>query len=201
MINDVIVIDDIVSKNYQDLIEKETYLNLEMPWYYAPSITKRIQPGHRMVNDSDGWGHSFYHCEKGGSRSPLSNLLLPLMYEACAKINFSPKELLFGRVFRTTPIVRDALGPIENNLLHVDSTEPHLVVLYYVNDADGDTVITRTTYDQVSQDDINRIVPPPAIVDRVTPKKGRCVLFDGKFYHASTNPTKNHRVIVNFDVV
>ncbi len=201
MINDVVVIDDVVSKNYQDLIEKETYLNLEMPWYYAPSITKRIQPGQRIPNDSDGWAHAFYHSEQGGARSQLSNLLVPLMYEATAKINFTPTQLLIGRVFRTVPMLKDRLSPVEHNLFHVDMTAPHLVVLYYVNDADGDTVITRTSYEQVSQDDANRIYPAPEIVDRVTPKKGRCVLFDGRFYHASTNPTTNHRVIVNFDVI
>lgn len=195
MINDVIIIDDVVSKNYQDVIEKETILNLHMPWYYSPSITKRINPGESMPGDSDGWSHSFFHCEKGGSTSVLSNLLIPLMYEATSKINFVPKELLFGRIFMTTP-----KNFTTHNLLHVDTIEPHLVILYYVNDSDGDTVLTKNTYQQYTQDEINNLNPPAEIVWRVSPKKGRCVLFDGKFYHASTNPTKNNRCIINFDV-
>ena len=57
--------------------------------------------------------------------------------------------------------IKDA--PLHNNM-HTDMKCPHTVCLYYVNDADGDTFFF----------DKNR-----EIVDRVTPKKGSMVVFDG----------------------
>jgi hypothetical protein len=35
---------------------------------------------------------------------------------------------------------------------------------------------------------------------RVTPKRGRAVLFDGSRYHCSSQPTIGYRTIINFDL-
>jgi hypothetical protein len=40
----------------------------------------------------------------------------------------------------------------------------------------------------------------PEIIKRVSPKKGRVVLFNGNRYHSSSGPTKDVRVIINFNV-
>jgi len=76
-------------------------------------------------------------------------------------------------------------APLHNNM-HVDMKLPHVVVLYYVNDADGDTFFFNNSRE---------------IVDRVTPKKGRAVVFDGLTLHASSMPTKNHRISLNLGYV
>ena len=200
MINDIIIIDDFISETYQDKIAQETLYNPDFPWYFAASITKKIPLDQKMEHDSHGFGHMFYK-KQTGSISAITNLLIPLRYQACDKINFKFNELYWGRVFLTFPNVQDIFQK-KYNLLHVDADIPHLVCLYYVNDADGDTVITtNATYPQFSQDEVNSLIPPAQITHRVTPKKGRVVLFDGKFYHASTNPTKDRRCIVNFDII
>lgn len=198
MINDIIVIDDVIGKNYQDLIEQETVLNLDFPWYYAPSITKKTTARESIPEDSDGWGHSFWNLKKGGSHSKITDLILPIVYQATSHINFPIKEILWGRVFLTFPRNTDILQK-SHNLLHVDDLVPHLVCLYYVNDSTGNTVISNATYEQYGQDEIHAVKPP--IVKEVTPKKGRCVLFDGRYYHASTNPIAGRRCIINFDVI
>ena len=38
------------------------------------------------------------------------------------------------------------------------------------------------------------------IIKEITPKKGKCVLFNGKHYHASSNPVEGNRCIINFNV-
>ena len=78
-----------------------------------------------------------------------------------------------------------ANAPLHNNM-HVDMKIPHTVILYYVNDADGDTFFF----------DRNR-----EIVDRITPKRGRMVVFDGNTLHASSMPTKDHRISLNIGYV
>ena len=63
---------------------------------------------------------------------------------------------------------------------------PHMVALYYVNDADGDTFFF----------DRNR-----EVINRVTPKKGRMVVFDGLTLHASSMPSKDYRISLNLGYV
>ena len=67
---------------------------------------------------------------------------------------------------------------------HIDMEREHKVLLYYVIDSDGDTVFFN------KKNKINK---------RVTPKKGRAVLFDGSIWHSAYKPKKNLRCIINFD--
>ena len=82
---------------------------------------------------------------------------------------------------------------------HIDLANfKHLVILYYVTDADGETVI----YD-------NQFVENEKIPNfedlkekqRVMPKQGRVVCFDGYYWHTSQQPSKGTRCIINYNVV
>jgi len=69
---------------------------------------------------------------------------------------------------------------------HKDHYTNHIVVLYYVIDSDGDTLFFNKEGD---------------IINRVSPKKGRCVIFDGDILHASQNPIKSKdRIVINIDL-
>lgn len=68
---------------------------------------------------------------------------------------------------------------------HVDQTRPHIVILYYCNDSDGDTFF----FDRDHK----------TIIDRVSPKKNRMVVFDGMIPHASSYPTTPYRVTINLN--
>jgi hypothetical protein len=197
MINDIIVIDDAISKSYQDLIEQSIVENLEFPWYFSPAITttESFQNDPMKKKDTTGWAHKFFDVESNGKTSFIADLLMPLMHEACGKIRFYPTKLLQGRIFSLTP----ALDKIQH-IWHVDLLDPHLVCLYYVNDSTGPTIIsaesvvTRKSRFISADTDLK-------IAKKVDPKKGRIVLFDGRLYHAPTNPEDGRRVIINFDIV
>jgi hypothetical protein len=78
---------------------------------------------------------------------------------------------------------------------HVDFPNPHMVLLYYVNDSDGDTVIFDQKYDdgEVSMLTVNRTVKPRA---------GSAIIFDGLTYHSSSSP--NHaekRIVLNINFI
>lgn len=69
---------------------------------------------------------------------------------------------------------------------HIDDESPHLVFIYYVNDSDGDTHV----YDG------------DRLVERVSPRKGRGLLFDGGLFHSSSSPVENRfRLVVNFNIL
>ena len=38
------------------------------------------------------------------------------------------------------------------------------------------------------------------IIKRISPKKGRALVFNGNRYHSSSGPTKDIRCIINFDI-
>lgn len=68
---------------------------------------------------------------------------------------------------------------------HVDCYFPHYVLLYYVNDSDGDTILFK-----------NR-----EIWKRVSPKKNRLLMFNHKMLHASSHPIEAiARVVLNYNI-
>ena len=66
----------------------------------------------------------------------------------------------------------------------------HLVALYYVCDSDGDTII----YNEREK------LGTYTIKQKVTPKQGRIVLFDGSLYHTAEQPLNNVRCVVNYNL-
>lgn len=66
---------------------------------------------------------------------------------------------------------------------HVDRYTPHTVLIYYVNDADGDTIVFEDNKEVC-----------------ISPEKGKYIIFDGKYKHCGTSPTlSNHRLVINFN--
>ena len=82
---------------------------------------------------------------------------------------------------------------------HVDMVAPHFVMLYYVRDSDGDTIIynEKTKFDGCAPDPKMNYT----IKKKVSPKQGRVVLFDGRHYHTAEQPNHNLRCIVNYDLI
>jgi hypothetical protein len=82
------------------------------------------------------------------------------------------------------------------HLPHVDILDPHKVLLYYVNDSDGDTFMFNEKYTPGDEE-----VPLDYTLNqRVTPKKNRAIVFDGLTYHNSSKPVKNtSRYVINID--
>jgi hypothetical protein len=92
---------------------------------------------------------------------------------------------------------------LENHMPHIDSFFPHWNAIYYVNDSDGDTIIFNETNDTYhsGQTDIDKSLSGKfTIKRRVTPKKGKVLIFEGKYYHTSSWPTVNKcRSVINMN--
>tara|TARA_B100000073_G_scaffold343829_1_gene349436 strand:- start:1677 stop:2003 length:327 start_codon:yes stop_codon:yes gene_type:complete len=86
-------------------------------------------------------------------------------------------------------------------LPHIDSYVPDSWnVVYYIDESDGDTVIynerTLNDYDYQKYLDKDSFTE----CERVSPKKGRAVMFKGDMFHASTTPSTNWRPVVNINI-
>ena len=190
MINEIKVIDNVIPKSYQDILENTLIKNNgSFPWYFMNNLTK----SNFDSNDIYGFIHVYNNFRTNYS-SEYFNLLLPFMHQACEKIDFNIQKIYLGRSFLTLPALMQ-----QNSLWHTDLEDiDHLVFLYYVNDSDGDTLFSNLTNKEITASEIkNKDVE---VIKNISPKKGRGVFFNGNIYHASTNPTNGPRCVINFDL-
>ena len=178
------VIDNVISEKYSELIFDEF---AKLPWTFVPDISF----GSQAKRNVPGFSHSFYlheefnNKEKKTIQSEKYSLIQPLLLEAFNKLNFNAN---LNNVFRSRArltLDRPELSEqdrIDN--IHVDYKIPHLVLIYYVNTVDGDTLIYEDN----------------KIIERVSPKRGRCLLFNGSLQHTSTSPALGPRIIINNNI-
>lgn len=196
MIDDIIVIDDVISSSRQDFFE-DLFTSQKLAWLFfrdialPPSEIKRL--GIKQLTP----GIACY-IKQDNPKFVNDNLLREVKIiaeEACKKIGKSCKEIFNARSFMHFPLNPELRKEYDN--IHVDVNYEHLVCLYYVNDSDGDTFLfdkTKKELPYLTKDS------KLEIVKKVSPKKGRVVLFNGNRYHSSSGPTKNIRCIINFNV-
>ena len=186
------VFESLVSPSYQEEIKRRL---LSGQWNFLDDITY----------SSDGfipggsWG--FVHKIVDGGRvvSGVYDFLLPLVYAACDQSGVKLTGILKARSFMQTPMKDSSPDPI-----HVDLTNTkHTVLLYYVKDSDGRTILSDKRHDlslSDAQQDI-LIGSPYRVIEAIEPKQGKAVMFDGFVYHTAEKPTKDVRCILNFDLV
>ena len=208
--NMIWVIDDFIDKEYQEKIKSimlgsQLYFDghpdggVEFPWYFIEDVTSALDSdsqhrpalAHQYVTyrDMDEM-EKFDDYTPGYIESELHSLFIPLLQRACFKLGIGKVNALQGRSFLQFPL---RLKDKTVDTPHIDlETIRHFVVLYYVCDSDGDTIIYNEREESKTY----------TIKQRVTPKQGRVVLFDGGLMHTAEQPiNSNVRCIVNYDLI
>ena len=94
------------------------------------------------------------------------------------KANLMHRQICDKPLFYNPPHI-DHLGEIPDGYFAA-------VCLYYIDDSDGDTFFFDEDWD---------------IIQRVSPKAGRMVLFQNDIYHASSPPQENNgRIVLNTNI-
>ena len=190
---EIYVIDDFIDVKYQEdikniLMGDYQYEGKDFPWYYTSDVTIAGEPEsqnrpalfHSYVEHTDG--------ELVGKKiTVFHHLFLDMLKKVCKDMNIKNINVLQGRSFLQFPVKERG----EVDLPHIDICDKiHIVGLYYVIDSDGDTVI----YNERKESETY------TIKQRVTPKQGRIVIFDGGLYHTAEQPLNNTRCIVNYNM-
>ena len=176
MINkgEILVIDDFIDEDYQEdikdvLLGKETWGEVNFPWFHLDDVTAAFEEGNQ---GRPGLSHVIIELNDDGSSNLISefhDLFIPMLELACGILEVPTAKVLQGRSFMQFPL---NLESDEDDTPHIDLDEgvKHVVVLYYVVTSDGDTIIynERTESDTYTEK------------QRVTPKQGRVVIFDGR---------------------
>ena len=190
----ILVIDDFIDKDYQEdikdvLLGKEEWGDLLFPWHYIDDVTAAFEEGNQ---GRPGLSHVYVEYNDDNTSEIVSEfheLFLPLLSKACQVLQVPKANIVQGRSFLQFPL---NLSSSDDDTPHIDLDEGqrHIVVLYYVVSSDGDTVI----YNERIESDVY------TIKQKVTPKQGRVVIFDGGLYHTAQQALKKIRCIVNYNL-
>ena len=190
----ILVIDDFIDKDYQEdikcyLMGNNTFDDCQFPWYYIDDVTAAYEEGNQ---GRPGLSHVYVEYLEDKSSNVVSDfhdLFVPLLSKACQVLQVPTAKIVQGRSFLQFPL---NLNSSDDDTPHIDldEGERHIVVLYYVVTSDGDTVI----YNQRTESDVY------TVKQKVTPKQGRVVIFDGGLYHTAQQALKQIRCIVNYNL-
>jgi len=187
---DVVIIDQAVPRVVQDLLESIA-LGDKLNWFRSERATYAegtpvIFPLTADSIDVQQFTHMIYELDKPVSQ--LFHTILPVI----TAIPYTIKQMIRVKMNLCTYVPTE--NPNAHGMPHVDFTEikePLISAVYYVNDSTGDTLIFNQRFGQCV---------PLTLKTRVTPKKGRLVVFDGALLHAGNNPRTNApRININFN--
>jgi hypothetical protein len=198
MNDDIIEIENIIPIDYQKHLEN-LMTGFEFPWLFNKNIVSPDDCFRERDDNHSGFNHFFY--EKGKPGSPYFNLVYPMVLGITSQAGVEFNRLTRMRANLT---LQNKQSTDEYHMPHIDTWFPHWNAIYYVNDCDGDTFIfneTNETYDS-GEADIDRIKNMTFTVKRrITPKRGKIVMFPGKYYHASSFARDSrYRCVINMNL-
>lgn len=79
---------------------------------------------------------------------------------------------------------------MKKGVAHVDHDFKHKVIMIYLNDTDGETIVYNKKFDNK-----NRLILSDKldIIKNIKPELYKIVCWDGSYYHAATYPKNNNR--------
>lgn len=129
----------------------------------------------------------------------IFKLFNQITQKTCNHINFNLEEV--SRCVAGIQGVQVIRKQNKVGNIHINQKNPHLVLLYYVNDADGETILFDKTIKDI-EDDMMHLDKKYEfkVVKKIMPKRGRILLFDGRTYHSASSPTTGIRCIITLDL-
>jgi hypothetical protein len=145
-----------------------------MPWYFHQCSTSNNFPffSHTVMARTEN--------EKVGRiNSDLYDVMHEILIKFCRDHN-----LEVNNIFRMSFNAMWNYGELSHTDPHVDFKFDHKVLIMYFTDNNGDTLIYNKKYDGTGQTSLygNKSLE---VQERVTPKLGKAVCFDGNKFHAN----------------
>ena len=178
------IYDNILSPIFIDKIESILLKSgRSFPYYFSDNLTTLTSTKSRP-----GVFHGFLQ-RKYEIQSDYYHFILKILYDFAYSQNLIVNEVYNIRSFLEFP----SPNPGTDFPPHVDLEDqngkvmPHWVLLYYVNDAEGDTIFYKD--DKTTE------------IKRVSPKRGRIAFFDGSIYHCGSRSENTSRSVINFNFI
>lgn len=162
----LVVIDDLLDLEIAEAV-RDVLMSTDFPWYYQRSSTGYDDP---QGLDRPWLFHVFTH-DTHTESSPLSSFISKCFAPLYELVGSRPEQVRASMEIQQTPGM---------NFYHRDRPYQHFSAVYYVIDADGNTVFGRDN---------------PV---EVTPKFNSVAIFHGGIDHCNRFPESKERCIINF---
>jgi len=210
---DPVIIDDIVTEDIQDRLF-QVMVGQKIKWQYlgatsnGPCLWYRdndencsdagqfVSTIYDDMDDRIGVPYTDFFLAPLIQAEPLLDVKVNSIYRIKANMLWKANEGLYNiphMDWHKEPEQDFLGGPLSKNI-------HYLTAVYYLHDGDGDTIMFKNEYTKShsprTSDDIDKEL---VIEERVSPKKGRLLVFDSNRYHASSNPKETeYRFILNY---
>jgi hypothetical protein len=187
------VFDDFIPEYHQKCIEKAL---AQAGWSENENISSmpmnpQLPEGLSLSSSQSGFSYNVFSLDTNKNNDLLVGLCLPLVAKARDVLGEDVKiERIRAGMFSKG-------GGLHKP--HVDYYVPHYTILYYVNDSDGDTYL----FNEISKStDLSEYPESFSFLERVSPRRGRAVIFNGLMYHSSSCPEYNSsRIAININLM
>ena len=198
--NSIIVDDNLLTVKEQEYI-KTCFTNPFFPWYVGENLTATnptyIENHFKNLTNNIFEYTQFVHTFVQDSTEVSSAADIPLMIFDRAREKYQLNDnLLRIKANFCTKIHTDLIDG--HHAPHIDDNDEHWTMIYYVNDSDGDLFLFDECVPMYKE---LTTISSLTVKQRITPKQGRCVVFDGHRLHAGMHPTdQNYRMVINFNI-
>lgn len=172
-------------------------LSADFPWFYIEHVS--LDPIDNNIKnkeaiETDGYAHLFFDREtniEAFTYTKLDDFNIHLEN----KLGITKNDIIRSRASIKHPKIGYTT---ENyNLPHVDYFTPHLSLIYYVNDSDGDTRIFNEKFTPTPQGmNLGISYDTFTVKDTVEPKANRLLVINGLQYHTASNPIESKRRVI-----
>ena len=166
------VFDDFITPTYQCVI-RDFIMSPETHWCYQPYMDENNKGYSQFV-------HAVYDKEQNINDHLLHNLICGLLSKI--KDELCPQAYHYRtRAILQTPVPDKP----EHYIPHIDNSNNNAYsFIYYPRDATGNTFMFDDNHN---------------ILDSVTPKQGRLIMFPSNVLHAGSPPTIDRRLLLNIN--
>jgi len=183
-----LVCDNLLSSTEQNTI-KNTLFDVYFPWFLIEHrdnkdnfTSTNLKSKNKNVKEYVKLVHSFYKLGETNA-SPHKNVVNLILQKILRKFNLTQINLIRAKANLQTS--SSSVKKNNHSTPHTDTNDKHLVIIYYVNNSDGDTVIFNNK----------------KVFKKISPKMGRILIFDGSLKHAAGYPIKSQiRSVININV-
>lgn len=191
MLNGIYIFNDIISKENQNILEE-----------YFKSISKLWVSGNNLeYMNSDIYFPQFTIPPQTKLNKNIENIIDTIQLNVVNNLKLENVQKYRTKVNKL-PIHKIKLNEDIRSGIHIDRWEPHISIIYYINDADGDSCFYEYTDDiknwmeDVASKNFNKFKQ----INKSTPKKGTVCVFNGMIPHHGSYPSKEDRYVINMNI-
>lgn len=194
MINNAYIFDDVLPKSDQLYLEKYVK-DKNIQWDCVDNITRK--------NDAKEEQHKFpakVHLQIYCKDEIVKKIAESIQINISQRLGLQFIANYRWKINWTSPL-NYKYNP--SGLIHRDRINEHLVAVYYINNTTGDTSIFNNIKGNdaesysISPDNVN--FDDYTLLNKVSPKMGRCFVFNGNLAHYGDYPLNEDRWIINFN--